>query len=137
LRKCWGSERMKILAFWVFIEPDHWFKSGQFTNQVKKLTHIKNEQNPSKSCDFERISRLCAILIGFYLFLGLCYGFESLKQRKSQKPEFWGLSRVFDNNTLISCCDLRKCFLVYSYEFSKVNKSKYLTIFQFKMKMKK
>jgi len=70
MRKCRGSERRKFfLAFSVFIEPGHEFKSGQLTNRPL----LKNEQNP-------------AILIGFCLFLGLCCGFESLKLRKVAKP---------------------------------------------------
>jgi len=48
----------------------------------KKLTRIKNEQNP-------------AILIGFYLFLGLCYGFEPLKLRNVAKTRILGLKSRF------------------------------------------
>jgi hypothetical protein len=55
----------------------------------------KNEQNPSKSCDFEWISRFCATLIGFCLFLGLFYGFESLKLRKVAKTRILGLKSHF------------------------------------------
>jgi hypothetical protein len=89
---------MKIFGLLGIYRTWTWIQSGQFTNRVKNLPFSKNEQNPSKSCDFERISRFCAILIGFCLFLGLCYGFESLKLRKAQKPGFWDLSRVFYNN---------------------------------------
>jgi hypothetical protein len=39
--------------------------------------------------------RLCAILIGFCLILGLCYGFESLKLRKVAKTRILGFKSRF------------------------------------------
>jgi len=92
---CEGKE-WKNLAFLVFIESGHGYKSGHL---IKKLTCIEKMdnilQNPLKSCDFERISRFYVILIGFCLFIGFCCWFESLKLSKVTKSWILGLKSRF------------------------------------------
>jgi len=89
MRKYGRSERMKNVGLLGIYRTGSWIQIGSIYEPGQKLTLIKKMnkilQNPSKSCDFERISRFCAILIGLCLFLEFCYGFESLKLLKVAK----------------------------------------------------
>jgi len=89
---------MKFFGLLGIYRTGSWIKIGSIYELGQKLILSKILKNPSKSCDFERVSRFCAILIGFCLFWDFAMDLSRWSYTKSQKPGFWDLSRVFDNN---------------------------------------
>jgi ribosomal protein S3AE len=54
---------MKFFGLFGIYRTGSWIQSGQKLTIFKKMNKIL--QNPSKSCDFERISQFCPILCDF------------------------------------------------------------------------
>jgi hypothetical protein len=84
---------MKILAFRVFIERVMDSNQINLRTRSKIDPYQKNEQNPSKSIDFEWISRFCAILCDFDRILPVfgtllwIWVVEATQSRKNQDFE--------------------------------------------------
>jgi hypothetical protein len=124
------SERMKKLGLFDIYWTGSWLQLNGVMATNRVIWRIMSKIDPYQKMDkilknhvilngFQDFVQFCAILIGFCLFLGFYYIFESLKLSKVAKSKILGLSRDFDycpkTLTLITISNL---MLRFGFKFS-------------------